>query len=73
MSSAWHLPAFQPLIQQGIVCSQDKHDVEPSLWEKVTAVIVYNDTAVTHFILQLINHLEEDTQMKIQTQNSLKR
>jgi hypothetical protein len=48
----------QPVIQDSIICPQNKHYVKPSLRKEVTAMIVNYLASLSHFVLHLIYELQ---------------
>ena len=49
----------QSVIQDSIICLQNKHYVKPSLREEITAMIVNNLATLSHFVLHLIYELQQ--------------
>ena len=41
-------PFLEAFIKNSVICSEYKYDVKPSLWEKFTAVVVYNVGTLGH-------------------------
>lgn len=62
----WKVPALQPCVQLGVVCAEDKDNVEPAFREQVTAMIVHDHTTICHLLIQLIHHLQDRTQSQFQ-------
>lgn len=58
------LPGLQSSVQLGVVCAQDKNDVEPALGEQVTAVIVHDHASFTHLFIQLIHNLQNTNKLQ---------
>jgi len=54
-----YLPIGQSVIQDSIICPQNKHYVKPPLWEEVTAMIVNNLASLSHSVLHLIYELQQ--------------
>lgn len=54
-----YLPIRQSVIQDSIICPQNKHYVKPSLWEELTAMIVNNLASLSHAVLYLIYELQQ--------------
>ena len=54
-----YLPIGQSVVQDGIICPQNKHYVKPPLWEEVTAMIVNNLASLSHSVLHLIYELQQ--------------
>ena len=50
-------PLDKPIIENGVVCSEDKDGIKPPLREKAAAMILYNIPTLTHPLLQLIHNL----------------
>lgn len=51
------LPALEPIIEVGVICAKDKHNVKPALWEEITAMVVNNHAPIHHLVLQFIHNL----------------
>jgi hypothetical protein len=54
-----YLPMGQSVIQDSIICPQNKRYVKPSLREEVTAMIVNNLASLSHSVLHLIYKLQQ--------------
>lgn len=54
-----YLPIGQSVVQDGVICPQNKHYVKPPLWEEVTAMIVNNLASLSHSVLHLIYELQQ--------------
>jgi len=53
------IPAFKSVIQKWIFRTKYKYYMKPPFREKITAMIIDNNSTLTHFIFQFINYLQK--------------
>lgn len=53
-----YLLLFKSFIKCCVVCSKHKYNIKPSLWKKITTMVIYNISTFAHLILQFVHNLQ---------------
>lgn len=52
------IPAFEAIVEIGVVSAEDKNNVKPAFRKEITAMVINNYASISHLVLQLIHNLE---------------